>query len=1249
MPDHYSHFNRPPRLRPRWHAETVELPTPPTPPPPRTTTIWLQALLPVIAALMFSASAWFGHGSWLMSLPALVLALLSGSVTLFHERESARRNTQAHTEQEALFSDRLAAARSRLRRLHEAERSARRYLAPDPVELLQIAGAGERLRTPEPRLWERRLHDDDALELRLGSGMLPAASRAVIPPGTPADRRIDHLLTEYAHLHHVPICLPLRQLGSLGIAGPRSAVLGLAYALLAQAATLHAPSELRIALIATPSAAPDWQWIVRLPHTQLADETATGRVLAAAEPAAIERLLTLLLDELSRRRELASANPLPILIIVDGVGLVTVYTALGQLLRDGGAYGIIVVVLTDDWANMPEHCAAMVEVDQRMGRWTRAGEAWPATPFQPDRLDRSGIEQLARRLATIRLNEVGVGQNLPRHVRLLDLLAAYFSANHPVPTRWQELPTNAWHADVPIGSVGDGKPLHLNLNEQQHGPHGIIAGTTGAGKSVLLQSIITALAVTHGPDRLNLLLIDFKGGAALAPFAPWPHTTGFVTDLDGRMATRAIAAITSELRRRKTMLRTVTESYGVHIENIADYRALADKYPLEPLPNLLIILDEFDEMARSCPDFVSALVRVVKQGRSLGIHLLIATQQPARVVSDEIRSQLSYFIALRLGSSEDSREMLQRPDAAFLPPQLPGRAYMRSGSEVRLVQVARLTTQANGQSDLETVTRQLCNAGQVHLNALNWQPSPIWQPPLPARLTTIAPASGLQVAIGLLDIPQQTRQAPLLIDLKAGHLVIFGGPASGKSVALTRIVLDLASRLPPDALWCYLIDGDGRLLNALTGLPHVGALVRPFEREALLALFRQLDNHLRERRTRVAAGQSPGPPLLLAIDRIAAVRDELRDTYGESDLVELVRLARHGRDLGLHIIISAERASDLPYRLAAQFEQRIALRMPELNDYTDVFGVRPATQLPPLTPGRGYWLHNDEGLLELQVGLPEEWGDSSDGREITHAIRAQVAAMGSLASACSGPPPLAILPERLSRKQLPTVRRGDIGLIVPCGWSAEPPGPAFLHLGSATPHALIIGPRRSGKSSTLLTVAHAVQTEATVRMIIIDGPRRSLSQLRTVPQTVRYIADEAGLIAFSVELTELRHHPTERYLIIIDDYHLCRERWRDHFTQSYGPTPNVFNQLVELAQTGDEPFHLLIAATISYADDPLLRALDSARNGIVLWPGRYDTGTRLLGLNLPLTDQRTFEQPPGRALLVSGDDEPVMVQLAGEE
>ncbi len=1354
-------FNRPPRILRTWRVETVELPEPPDRSARPERSSWISLGMPLLsAAALVGATMVVGKGgnALLLGVPMAVLAVLGIVATLLTNRSRTKQSAAELAERQKFFERQLGEQEQRLQALYEEEQRVRREAMPYPEMVLRIAGALGSGTPPQDRLWERRTDDPDFLELRVGLGGMPFSSAIKVPrPGrdSPVDPRLFALEQQYRTLTEVPITIPVHEVGSLGVIGARAEGRALLRWLVWQAAVLHAPAELRIAAVYPPDAAREWSWIAWLPHTVPFSNDADHRArMHAGGGESARRLLSAVLDQLHRRRDVQSQQHrsnggpssagTPVLLIVEGRDHVRSQPVLQEILRDGPQVNLFTLLLIERREDLPSECGAMLDLRSDPPRWARARQQWSQEPFTAEGAQASvGLsDRLARRLASIKLADAHGNEDVPRSVRLFDLLGIADEAALRPPAFWRTPPRRAWHGDVPIGAKAGGQPLYLDLYEHMHGPHGIIAGTTGAGKSVLLQGIIAALAITHSPKQLQLLLIDFKGGASLAQLSLLPHAAGFVTDLEGRMAERAMTAIKSELRLRKTLFREAEKQVGSKVENISEYRAKAPG-ELPPLPNLLIIVDEFDEMVQSYREFVAELVRVVKQGRSLGVHLLVASQQPSKAVTDDIRTQLKFFVALRLGSSEDSREMLGKPDAAFLPTDVPGRAYFRVGTDVTLFQSAmvvgpyRSATAERSQddeivfhgpartavtpappkpqdkaekqtTDMDVLVRALRQAGtelfKQEREQSGWEPRPIWQPPLPKRLTLgeVCPREVPQVeqelerawrqplqrndwlrpALGRLDIPQESRQESLRIGLADGHLAVIGASGSGKTMLLRTLLLELALTHAPRDVWCYVIDAGGQGLSLLSGLPHVGGLIQARDREHVRRLVTMIDRELRRRQALfrdAGANDLPAyrererlPAWVIVIDKLALLREEFKDKHGYETITEdLVRLARIARGYGVHFVITADSTRDLGHQLFALFDTRIALRLPELQDYSEVLGGRVASQIPATLPGRGFWMHPELGVLDLQVALPLlERPDPTMGEgeeqasvlesELNAELKATVetirAAAGRAPDAAMEPAPIELLPAQLTQQQLGEHhfqrRQLEAEIRVPIGKENVDLEVAHLRLDRETPHALLLGGRRSGKTSALQSVLLALarrHAAEQLRLILID-PRRGLRALGALPHTAHHATTEADMQPVVETLRQVIDQPgdgQQRWVVAVDDYDIGFRQMEGQFRSSYDNDANLFSVLKRLAvESKASGPHLLIAANVKYPEEAgdVIKTLEAARNGLILWPHKYDGGTRLLDVALPVGNRDT-DLPPGRALLVH-EESSVLVQVA---
>ncbi len=972
--------NRSPRMPRPVQPRTFALPPEPQR-PHRGRLPWVAMLAPLpvgaVLAVLFSPA---------MLAFALMSPLLMGA-TVLSDRVQGRRTYAVQLAEHAAAVRRVRA--SALVAVAE-EWQARQLGFPDPAEVLAVASR------PSTRLWERRREDPDVLDLRLGTWTARSQVR-VVAPGPDVE-------PEVLETPDAPCAVHLGSVGILGVAGPSATTEAVGRNLVGQVAVLHSHRDVTLwVLVARRANCAAWQWVSRLPHNRASDGSRRLACLEADESATVTAVQTLLGEVEQRQRSIGSAQPWlgpRAVVVLVGAGELREVPGVATLLDEGPAVGVAVIALDHGAGRLPSECRAVVESVSPGSR-----TAWRLTTAEDDASGHSLVvdqvgpwwaDRLSRALAPLRDSTPDeASEMLPDTVRLLDLLR--FDAVDPeaVVRQWTGQPATT---AAPLG-VTTGGPCTIDL--RRDGPHVLVGGTTGAGKSELLRTLIAGLAAGNRPDRLAFVLVDYKGGAAFRECASLPHTTGLVTDLDAHLTARALTSLTAELKRREALLASV----GARDLDEWDQQRGTHR---PPLPRLVIVIDEFRALAEEYPDFIAGLVRIAAVGRSLGVHLVLATQRPAGVVSADIKANVNLRIALRVRDRADSDDVIDSAAAAGISEQTPGRAFARSGSAPpQPFQTAtliggrpaprRLTVTAadwtggapraashhetagppgappDGAGDLVDLVGSLRAASAIL--AVTSTPPP-WLPPLPERLAAedvrqSVGASGSLVPLGLVDRPSQQRQEPLVWDLaQPGHWAAIGTGGSGRTGFLRVLAHEAAERLSPAQLHLYAVDGGRGGLQDLAVLPHTGAVVSRDDPGRLERLVRRLEGEVARRR-RLASrllGQPPAPApatMLLLVDDWDLVTHDL-DSVDHGVLTErLVSLLREGSAVGLRAAVTGDRGL-LHGRLSSLFTERLVLRLADPADAVLVGLSR--TALPVAQPpGRG--VLSSDGA-EVQLALP---------------------------------------------------------------------------------------------------------------------------------------------------------------------------------------------------------------------------------------------------------------------------------------
>ena len=777
-------------------------------------TQWLAALIPALAA---GALAWLLHSPTFLLFALLSPAMLLG--TAFGDRLHLRRSRRSDdvTRRVRDASDEQAVATA-LR----AETAARRARHPDPVVI------GRAATVPTTTLWQRRRpDDDDVLTLRIGSAELTSSARV----------RRDGSTEPAGRLTAVPMTIDLRD-GPVGVIGPPDVLDGLARCLVTQLAVLHPPSTVELALfLADQAGEARWRWARWLPHLGERVARSSGQCRDLAEQLSAptgDRWTVAVIDRAVGAAQFAQP---------------ALFDQPAQSSDRGAPIRRTALVFGDSLTDLPPWCVGTLDL------WADRGGGDTGEPVidqtgEPviDQVGEGWAEAVARALAPLS-DAAGVGPT-PERCALLDLLDVEGPTVAELLERWA---ASTGRADTALGTTADGR---LELDLERDGPHVLVAGTTGSGKSELLRTLVLGLALQHPPDELSFVLVDYKGGAAFAECAGLPHVLGSVTDLDAHLTRRALHSLDAELRRRERLLAAAGAS------DLDGYRRTAT----QPLARLVIVVDEFAALADTLPDFLSGLVSVAQRGRSLGVHLVLATQRPGTAVTPEIRANTACRIALRVIEAAESSDIIGVPDAAALSSRRPGRALLSGDgapvefqtarvegidrARVSEVTVERLGPWRGRQSIGAVTSRSETSCAQivevVRRAAAERGVAPgvgPWSAPLPALLAAGSlPSSGAQlVPFGLVDRPSEQRQDILALDLDLpSSWLVVGGPRSGRTTTLLSVVLAAAAASSPADLEIYVIDGAGPLATVLNGLPHVATCLGPDELMAAGPLLRRL-------------------------------------------------------------------------------------------------------------------------------------------------------------------------------------------------------------------------------------------------------------------------------------------------------------------------------------------------------------------------------------------------------------------------
>ncbi len=880
-------------------------------------------------------------------------------------------------------------------------------------EYPDIARCCQIVKSRSSEMWRIRSDEEFFLDLRLGMGEVKSNLKL---QGSYSVEENENIVQYMDTLKNVPVSIPVNKYKSVGVVGDRQTILKQVRSMIIQATVNQGYDELKIVIFYSKDEVNEWKWARWLPH--IWDNDRQNRYMAYSSEDSIK--LCKELEEIYDRRKAKlndnESDNMYFLVIVADRKLIS-NQPLMQHITGEETYGFNAIFMSEDRGRLPSGCKAIIENKNESSFWYPTTDKSDKHVFRADIIGVDICDKISRSMAPVRLIESGSTSKLPNSISFMEAYGVRKVDDFNIAKRWKQSDYGR-SLSVPIGIKSNGEEMLFDINEHADGPHGMVSGAAGSGKSDIVQSWILSMALTFRPTEVSFIIVDYKGDGLLAPFRKLPHLVGTISNLDHKVE-RNVTALNSELIRRQELFKEC----GAH--NIEDYIEQYKHGKMKtPLPYLIIIIDEFADFKANHPEFMPIINAIYTKGRSLGVYAMVLAQDVASAASGStIEVNSNFRWSMKVNSADASMGILGTHDA-YTMPKLPGRGYVKIGnfevyekiqafwsgayynpeinSEInKIPPVSRVTEHGKctpvisdsvdrdkemgtwtSTKEIDVVVSYI--EEYVSKNAIE-VPKQVWQPPLPKDLLLddllhekysdgIWPenTSLVEMRLGVADDPVLQKQHLLSYKFNScGHVSIQGGPESGKTTALLTGIRSLVERYSPENLELYLFDYDKWTLNLMNNLPHVKGNTAASEPDEIRKMVAGIKDELNIRKAmflKKGAVSLEGfcqmgksiPSIILVIDNITAAWDDIQEVQ---EL--LYEVAQKGAGYGIYLVATAPGAT-FPYKLVNYFKTKISLVQNEKSDYVSIVG---RTELTPETyPGRG--LAKIEHPVEIQIARP---------------------------------------------------------------------------------------------------------------------------------------------------------------------------------------------------------------------------------------------------------------------------------------